>query len=363
MGNRKTGILFVPQEAFFFKVEDMPPGLSEGDLRSYAQTLVESNSPLPIDLLRWGFCASEGKILIFASAADVLLRNKKLLQPMVIAPRVIPFAALLWGMKFKDGWNLAARRIDSEIVEYAAIKVSNGKWIDVFALTKKADSSEKAALDKLCKLAGIDSFDYRYDFSIDKRGLLNFEIILLSDSGEKLCITHGGFKFFARADVRDPVSLRAAYKNVFKNRLALASFVCALVFLVALVFWNLSFLYRKSEISSLSSTFEKLRPESELVQQMGGEVLFLRDISSKQLNNMLLLAKVNRSRPEGINFSKSAVSGPRNIEVKGRSSSVALIKDFEKALKNRADVKEVNMQTSGATAGGTSWTLNVEFKE
>ena len=32
-------------------------------------------------------------------------------------------------------------------------------------------------------------------------------------------------------------------------------------------------------------------------------------------------------------------------------------------LKNRADVKEVNMQTSGATAGGTSWTLNVEFKE
>lgn len=363
MGHRKIGILFVPQEAFFFKVDDLPSGLNESDLRSYAQTLVESNSPLPLDLLRWGFCASEGKILIFASAADVLLRNKKLLQLMSIAPRALPFAALLWGIKFKDGWNLVARRLDSGVVEYAAVRVLNGKWCDVFALTKKADVSESDALKKLCALSGIKSFDGVYNFSLAKKGFGKFEVSALSEGSGALSVVHGGFKFFARADVRDPVSLRAAYKNVFNSRLALGLFAGALVMVCALILWNLSFLYQKSVIAELQANFDTLAPESQRVSQMGNEVLFLKDISSKQLNNILMLAKINKSRPDGISFSKSSVLSPKDIEIRGRSSSIALIKDFEKALKGRSDIKEAKMQTSGATAGGTSWTLNVKFKE
>lgn len=363
MGHKKIGILFVPQEAFFFKVEDLPSGLGEADLRSYAQTLVENNSPLPIDLLRWGFCASEGKILIFAAAADRLLKNKKLTQLMGMAPRALPFVAMLWGAKFKDGWSVVSRSVDSGVVEYAAIKVEGGKWVDVFALTKHAEVSADAALQMLARLAGVETFDFSYKFSLKKLRFAKYEVFAKSEGGGALSVSHGGFKFFSRADVRDPVSLRSAYKTIFNNRLAISLFVGACAMACALLLWNLTFLYQNSVVSGLRTSLGEIAPEAAKVSQMGGEVLFLRNISSKQMNNILLLAKINRSRPDGISFSKSSATPPKNIEIRGRSSSVALIKDFEQALKSRPDVKSVTMQSSGATAGGTSWTLNVEFKD
>ena len=363
MGHKKTGILFVPQEAFFFKVEDLPSGLGEADLRSYAQTLVENNSPLPIDLLRWGFCASGGKILIFAAAADRLLKNKKLTQLMGMAPRALPFVAMLWDAKFKDGWNVVSRNVDSGVVEYAAIKVKDGKWADVFALTKRAEVSSEEALKMLARLAGAEAFDFSYKFSLKKLRFAKYEVFAKAEGGGSVSVGHGGFKFFSRADVRDPVSLRSAYKTIFNNRLAISLFAGACAAVCILLLWNVTFLYQNSVVSGLRSSLDEIAPEAAKVSQMGSEVLFLKGISSRQMNNVLLLAKINRSRPDGISFSKSSATSPKNIEIRGRSSSVALIMDFEKALKSRPDVKVVTMQSSGATAGGTSWTLNVEFKD
>lgn len=363
MGHKKLGILFVPQEAFFFKVEDLPAGLNESDLRLYVQTLVENISPLPIDVLRWGFCVSDSKIFIFAASADRFIKNKKLSQLMSIAPRVLPFVAMLWGMKFKDGWNLVWREADSGVVEYAAIKIKDGKWLDVFAISKKQDVSKEQVLENLYKLAGISSFDYQYKFDVQKSRFGKYKVFALAEKSEPLVLNQGSFKFFSRADIRDNVSLRNAYKNIINRRLALSLFVGAVVMILILGVWNLSFLYQKNSISNLQESLDKISPEAQKVSQMGSEVLFLKDISSKQMNNILLIAKINRSRPDGITFSKSLVSASKVVEIRGRSSSVSLIKDFEKALKARSDVKLVTMQSSGATAGGTSWTLNVEFKD
>lgn len=362
MANKKTGILFVEQDSFFFKIDDLPAGLGESDLRAYASTIAENSSPLQLDVLRWGFCAGNGRIMIFASSAQRLAKNKKLERLMKIAPRALPFAATLWGAEFPDGWSVVSRDGELGNVEYAAINSKSGKWLDVFSVSKKSGVSEETALENLRRLSGMDKDFKMYRFGLEKTGLGKFKFFARAKDGNEVSVTRGGFKFFSRADVRDPVSLRAAYKTIFNARLALSLFVTAVAFAAILALWNLSFFLQNSANSKLETSLGAIKPEAQKISEMGSEALFLNSLTSAQMNNLLMIAKINKSRPDGISFLKSSASSNKNIEIRGRSSSVALIKDFEKSLKLRPDIKSAVVQSSGSTAGGTSWTLNVEFK-
>lgn len=361
MGRRRKGILFLPQEAFFVKAEEAPSGLSEADLRSYARTVLESFSPVPADGLQWGFCVSGGKILIFAASHERLAKCAGGARLMESAPLAVPFAALVWGLPLPDGWSVI-RRVSRETAEYMAVDVSGGAWRDAFALSRPKSAPEGGVLAEIAGLSGCPAEAPVWDFSCEPLMFGRFEARI---SGENSSLFHrvGGAKFCDRADVRGERAVKAARAAAAKARALAASWCVAGAAALALAAWSVSMLFQGAEVSRLERRMADIQDDFDYVSKISADSAFLHSIISKKTSNTLMIARVNRFRPEGVTFTKTSVNSPKAIEIRGKAKSVNEVSAFEKALKAAPGVAGVKVSLSGATSSGNSWTMNVEFKD
>lgn len=361
MHTQENDILFLPQEAFFLKIADLPGGMAQSEIGVWAETTLESFSPLALDLLRWGYCADSGQALIFAASAERLAKNQKNAAAMGSARVATCFAAFVFGMDLGEGWSLLKREC-GDFCEYLAVKIEGGKWREICAASLPCGGGDEAAVAKFAKMGVSGKIERVLDFSFEAGNPFKPAEVLLEGGGASITRKIKGFKFYSAADVRDSVSLKSARKAIFAGKAALALAVLACAFFAALVFWKISLLFQASRLNALQAEAGALSPQAELVMNMMDEAAFLRALHAKKVENVMMLAKINKCRPEGVSFSKSASRSPNSIEIKGKAQSVMLATQFERALKASEDFKNVKLAISGSGSGGTSWTLNADFK-
>lgn len=89
----------------------------------------------------------------------------------------------------------------------------------------------------------------------------------------------------------------------------------------------------------------------------------MQSLNSKKIENVMMIARINKYRPEGVSFAKSVAKSPNSIEIRGKAQSVMLATQFERRLRQSEIFKNIKLAMSGSGSGGTSWTLNAEFKD
>ncbi len=358
----RQDILFLPQEVFFMKTADLPEGIAQSDIKVYAETLLESFSPLGLDLLRWAYVVSDKQILIFAAPADRLAKSQKIAELMQTSNLATCFVACIFGADLGDGWSLI-RREAGEYCEYLAVLIKDKKWCEVYAVSLQPDEKQELAIKKFSKMGVKEDFTRTLDF-IEVVGSF-FKPAQVILQGENFSLTQkvGGVNYLPIADVRDSLSLKEAKKNILFEKLTWSLALLSAIVFVVLVFWRISLFVQKAEESRLDSKFIELAPQAQIVKDIMDEAIFLQSLNSKKIENVLMLAKINQYRPEGISFAKSVTKAPKAIEVKGKAQSVVMATQFERQLRTSGIFKDVKLTMSGSGSGGTSWTLNAEFKE
>lgn len=355
-------ILFLPQEVFFMKTADLPEGIAQADVKVYAETLLESFSPLGLDLLRWGYVTSSSQIFIFAAPADRLQKSQRTAELMDSSDFVTCFASCIFGLDLGDGWSLV-KRDAGELCEYLAVLCKDKKWCEVYAVSTLANEGDAEAIKKFAKMGVTENFERVLDFSEKLGSMFKPSFALLNGENFALSQKIGGLKFLSTADVRDSLTLKIAKKNILFERASWGLVVLASVFFVILLFWKLSLILQGSEAKRLDENFVELAPQAMLVKNMMDEAIFLQSLNSKKIENVMMLAKINKYRPEGISFAKSVTKSPNVIEIKGKAQSVMVATQFERQLRQSEIFKNVKLTMSGSGSGGTSWTLNAEFKD
>ena len=363
MHTQNKDILFLPQDAFFLKIADLPEGVDKAGLRVYAETVLESFSPLALDLLRWGYCEGSSQILIFAAAADRLAKFPKFSAEMEKAEFATCLAAFVFGMDLGVGWSLI-RRESGDYCEWLAVLSEGEKWKEVYALRLESGCGSDEVQRKFAKMGAgaAGKFDRGFDFSLEKTSILKPLTAVVEGGGIVASKKADGAKFRAAADVRDSVMLKAAKKAIFFGKALIWLSGLAAAFCAFLFFWEISLLFRGSSLKNLEAKYAGLSPRAEYVKNMMDEAAFLNSLNSKKIDHVSMLAAINKYRPESVSFNKSSSKAPGAIEIKGKAQSVAAATQFERALKSGGEFKNVKLAISGSGSGGTSWTLNADFK-
>ena len=362
MQNIDTRLALLPQEAFFVRTLERPKGVSDKDVGSFAQTQLEASSPLPTEVLRWGLCANSERIVYFAASADRLSRWKWTSKAFEEAEYAFPMSALLWLCPMRDGWNVFKRALDKSTFEYFAIKVSDSNWVNTVACSQPLESSDALALEKLSIVASekISENVALFDARFARFGKIEIKI---TNGAEASSVSVGNPKFFERADVRDPLTLKAAKRKIFNRKLgAFLLRGAACVFAICLA-WQASFFWQNSRQSALDTKLLELEPDAKKVLLLSADAAFLDGLNTKKMYNMMMLARINALRPEGISYSKTLASGARKMELRGKAQSVSVLNKFEAALKSADFVKSVEKKISTSQKDGSVWTMNLELKD
>lgn len=360
----ESELLFLPQAMFFTRQFARPDGLSDSDLKAYALTLLESVSPFSEELLKWGYVEnkSRGECIVYGACTDRLLALRRTVSYMDVAEHCLPFCAMLFALNLPNGVNVFKRQERNSKNEFVAVNVENGKWKDVFAVQFSNDLDDESALKKLSELFEIGETPKLYECSFSKN--LFGAITVSAKSGiDVLTAKCVGKKFFENADVRDLSLVTKANSEALKNRLCAVSIYAAFAVIALLAVWNISFAFQKAKLSSLKKEYEVLESESKSVAKIRDDALFINSLLSKKMNNTMMLARLNKNRPQGVLFLKSTATSPTTMEIRGNAQSVSQINSFERALNSSGDFKSVKFKTSGVSSAGAVWTLNVEFKK
>ncbi len=355
-------VLFVAQEVFFVKLQMRPVGLSEKDIFSFAQMQLESFSPLPIEVLRWGYCVSEKQIMIFAASADRLSRMKSVSKNFDCAEYVFPFMALLWKQKLEDGWSIFKCSLNDGSFDYLAVKVENGIWLKVFAVSLDSESSDANAIEKLSILASekILTDISNVEFLGVKFSKIFFKI---NSKGKETKCFASGRKFLLNADIRDKFVLSKIRRKIFYDKFLNYFLLAGICLFVICLLWRMSFFYQNSKFEDAQEALNTIKPEADKVMAMSADANFLTDINSKKMHNTLTLAKVNNLRPDGISFIKTISSGTKKLEIRGKAQSLTLLNKFEENLKAQSFVKSVQKKITQNQSEGALWTINLELKD
>lgn len=344
------------------KTADLPEGMARSDVKIYAETLLESFSPLPLDLLRWGYSADSSQIFIFAAPADRIAKSQKISELMQTSNLATCFAACVFGLDLGEGWSLVKRRA-GEYCEYLAVLTEGKKWREVCAVSIPAEYGDSEAEKKFAKMGVPQNISNVWEFSLSEGSVFKPAVASVKSGEVEISQKTCGKIFLSSADVRDGATLKAAKKAVFFDRFSRVSAVLAVAFFAVLLFWKVSLMFQSSKAGKLGGEFDALNPQAQLVKNMMDEAIFLQSLNSKKIENVMMLARINKYRPEGVSFAKSVAKTPNSIEVKGKAQSVMLATQFERQLRQSEIFKNVKLAISGSGSGGTSWTLNAEFKD
>jgi Tfp pilus assembly protein PilN len=355
-------LALLPQEAFFVKIEERPAGLSDKDIGSFAETQLEAFSPLPVDVLRWGVCAGERRIMYYAASADRLSRWKWVAPALEDARAAFPIAPLLWRCKLDDGWNVFRRRLDEASTEYAAVKVADGEWKNFVACSQFSDLPVAHAVEKLSLLASEKIAAAVWDFSA-KFSRFDKLVVTISKDSVVREFNAGGAKFLASADIRDSVSLRNTQRKILYAKAGSMLLNAAAIVLAGCILWQLSFLWQNSRQDALDRRLELIQPDAKAVMLLSADAAFLDGINSKKMHNVMMLARINALRPDGVAYAKTVATGSKSIERRGKAQTLAVLNNFETALKSAAFIKNVEKKVSSSQKEGSAWTMNIEFKD
>lgn len=344
------------------KAADLPEGMAQSDVKTYAETLLEAFSPLPLDLLRWGYAVSSSQILIFASPADRIAKFQKISELMQASSLATCFAACVFGFDLGDGWSIVKRGA-GECCEYLAVLSEGGKWREVCAVSVPSEGGDSEAERKFEKMGVPQNVSRIWEFSLKEGSDFKPASVSIKSGEVEFSRKIRGKSFSDSADVRDGAALKAAKKEIFFDKFSRFSAVLAIAFFAVLLFWKVSLAFQSSRADKLSGEFDALNPQAQLVKDMIDEAVFLRSLNSKKIENVMMLARINKCRPEGVSFAKSVAKSPNSIEVKGKAQSVMLATQFERQLRQSGFFKDVKLAISGSGSSGTSWTLNAEFKD
>lgn len=344
------------------KTADLPDGIAASEVKTYAETLLESFSPLPLDLLRWGYVVGSSQLFIFAAPADRIAKSQKIPELMQTSNLATCFAAFVFGFDLGEGWSLVKRNA-GEFCEYLAVFSENKKWREVYALSLPMQDSDDDAKNKFEKMGVPRDVSMVWEFCLFKNSVFKPAVALLRGGGVEMSKKACDAKFMSSADVRDGATLKAAKKAVFFDRASCALAVLGVFFFAILLFWKISLLFQSSSENRLNQEFELLSPQADLVKNMMDEAIFLQSLNSKKIENVMMIARINKYRPEGVSFAKSVAKSPNSIEIRGKAQSVMLATQFERRLRQSEIFKNIKLAMSGSGSGGTSWTLNAEFKD
>jgi hypothetical protein len=163
-------------------------------------------------------------------------------------------------------------------------------------------------------------------------------------------------------DLRDPEFLRVRRRDFQWNRRAWGALVglgAAVALLavaeVGLLGARVLLASRQSRIRAQTPVAQRAEAESDIVGRLGGYI-------DRKPQPLELLACVNDLRPRAIYFTKVSVEGGLQMVIDASTSSLAVVNEFEAALRASPALASVEVKNTRAREGGGTFQLSLAFR-
>lgn len=329
--------------------------MKASDISGFVENELEESSPISPALLKWSYVKINNSVLIFASTSERLIDAGYTQEQISSADYAVPEAALYIKVKFQNGWNIIRGQ-----KSLSAILVENGKWVG-FQSSRINVGDIAEQVESFAKECGATSYSY---YSLNEFKAENFSFVKISlkgDTGKLLSGNLNAAISWRTLDIRDLRQLSKIKSNNIKKFLVGLLVKSAPVLLCVLLALNIAVYFKKDKLKKVEDEIALIAPEAKKLEKISEQINIAKNISEKKLFNALMLARINSVRPQGVVFLRSDITSPLTMEISGKATSLSLINDYLKSLREQSFIELANCETS-SKGGEAKFTLKIKFK-
>lgn len=341
-----SAVCLLPGHLFFIESLELPEGLAEEEIQSFAELSLEANAPFPLEQLYWGRLQDfeRGRLLLFATHQDRLkqmgyvdLASFTWVLPDFIALSGHSLAAGNYHLVTPEGvanlhFEHSATIPDSIIARAQASELPLIETRHAFELLR-ADLDEQAAI----------VFQVRSDANESPKETILEEATLWAAD-----VRAGDFKIIERRNRLLSTYLYQGFKWA-------AGFAALLLFaeglLIGLNFWLKG---ETNQVLTQATPVAKIQEQQALT-------LKLEQVFGSELRPVAMLEKLNQLRPEGIHFDETTSTSGNQITIEGVARSINELNSYTEKLKASGQFKLLKDPKALTRSGQTTFTVDLTY--
>lgn len=347
-------IILLGGSGFFAKVIDVPSGLSAEDLCGLAETTVAISAPVSIDKLRCGYVRKENADTALAfGGIESNLQDTVSPEDMLTAEVVAPIFSIVPFVNLSDGKYFL--RADDSV---SAIKIDGGNVVECVSISANGDFAKaEESLAVLCNSSfeGAKTIEI-LSVGIEKKfALVSYRIDSAEESQWKIPL-----KMLSSADMRGAGFKKLAVKARAKAFVKKASIWALPCLFVGLLAYQVAIILKGNKLERLQAHLVQIEPVAKEVEIRAERASELDALFKSKPRGLSAVAILNKVRPEGMVFTKIAISG-KAVELRGEAPEINKINEFLHALRQSQAVSDIRPKTESAH-GGAKFTIFLNLK-
>ncbi|MGB0184407.1 MAG: hypothetical protein ACPF9Q_03160 [Opitutales bacterium] len=341
----ERSLCLLPGHLFFIEGLELPEGLSEEEIPSFAELSLEANAPFPIEQLNWGYlCDREaGRLLYFATHQDRLKQAGY--QDLESHTWVLPDFLALYGLNPGNG----THPFQSDL-SHAKVSFGESPTVPDAIEAQPPEADRTSAPEGFELLHAEASEEEVVQFTLRAPGSETEQTVQMeAESLWAADVRPAEFKKNERRDRKLSHYLLQGFK--YAACFAALLLIAELILLSANLWLNT----REAKVASQASPVAKIQEQQALTVK-------LERVFDNQLRPVAMLEVLNNLRPvKSIHFNETSTEENNQVTIEGEATTVNALNAYIDQLKASGQIELLAEPKTLTRSGKTTFSVELGY--